>query len=103
MNVIAPKRTNRLAKVMPEISTWVRELRAAFGDDVLDDAIARGRRGEATFYAFENGHSFGTKAEGIHNSWKGEGLVDRHFCAGCNGSCIGTQARCSRAVAEGHK
>jgi hypothetical protein len=39
---------------MPEMATFVAELRAAFGDSV-DEAVSRGKNGEPTFYARENG------------------------------------------------
>jgi hypothetical protein len=39
---------------MPEMAAFVAELRAAFGDSV-DEAVSRGKNGEPTFYARENG------------------------------------------------
>ncbi|REE17745.1 hypothetical protein B0G71_0710 [Paraburkholderia sp. BL27I4N3] len=40
---------------MPEIAAFVAELRCAFGDATMDEAVARGRAGEPTFFASENG------------------------------------------------
>jgi hypothetical protein len=82
---------------MPEIAAFVTELRAAFGDATIDQAVARGRAGEPTFFAQENGRTVGTKATGSPNCWQVDDSVrDRHYCRGCNGSCIGTETRCSQ-------
>lgn len=56
---------------MPVITAWIDDLRAAFGADVIDgqirksmpgtpEQVARGERGQPTFYARENGHEVGT-------------------------------------------
>lgn len=37
----------------PEIAAFVTELRAAFGDATIDQAVARGKAGEPTFFAGE--------------------------------------------------
>ncbi|MEX3964845.1 hypothetical protein AB4Y42_21965 [Paraburkholderia sp. EG286B] len=82
---------------MPEIATFVAELRQAFGDASIDQAVARGKAGEPTFFARENGRTVGTKAAVAVNSWRVDGSVrDRHFCRGCDGSCIGSETRCSQ-------
>ncbi|CAB3795219.1 hypothetical protein LMG28614_04125 [Paraburkholderia ultramafica] len=82
---------------MPEIAAFVAELRDAFGDATIDEAVARGRAGGPTFFASENGRTVGTKAADAVNSWRVDDSVrDRHFCRGCNGSCIGTEIRCSQ-------
>ena len=47
---------------MPEIADFVRSLRDAFGDDVIDEAVRGGKSGEPSFYACENGRSAGTAA-----------------------------------------
>ena len=86
----------RLVESMPRISAWVANLRHAFGDDLMDDIIRRSREGEAVFYASENGLSFGTKSPDSENAWHGDGLDDRHFCAGCDGTCVGTGRKCQR-------
>jgi hypothetical protein len=80
---------------MPEIAAFVRSLRDAFGDDVIDRAISEGKSGEPSFYACENGRSVGTAApSGV--SWRvDESLRDRHFCPGCDGSCVAQGICCS--------
>ena len=81
---------------MPEIAKFVAELRAAFGD-TIDDAVARGRAGEETFFASENGRTVGTRAMDHYNVWVADDSVhDRYYCEGCDGSCVGTPTRCSQ-------
>jgi hypothetical protein len=71
-------------------------LKAAFGAQEIDLAIERGRNGEATFFACENGRSVGTSSTVTTNAWQVTGaLDDRYYCAGCDGSCTGTERRCS--------
>ncbi|QCP48287.1 hypothetical protein FAZ95_03245 [Trinickia violacea] len=85
---------------MPEIAAFVAELKAAFGDAVIDEAIRRGKAGEPTFYARENGRSVGTASTSEHNVWRvDKTLHDRHYCAGCDGACVGQDIQCSQ-VAE---
>ena len=55
---------------MPEMAAFVAELRAAFGDSV-DEAVSRGKSGEPTFYARENGRTVGTPPSDHYNVWKG--------------------------------
>ncbi|WP_244744705.1 hypothetical protein [Paraburkholderia terricola] len=82
---------------MPEIAAFVAELRDAFGDATIDEAVARGKAGEPTFFASENGRTVGTKAADALNGWLvNDSVRDRHFCRGCDGSCIGTEIRCSQ-------
>ncbi|SEJ16051.1 hypothetical protein SAMN05192539_1007109 [Paraburkholderia diazotrophica] len=45
---------------MPEIAAFVAVLKSAFGEREIDEAIRRGKAGEPTFYACENGRSVGT-------------------------------------------
>ncbi|MPW16883.1 hypothetical protein GCT13_08045 [Paraburkholderia sp. CNPSo 3157] len=45
---------------MPEIAAFVAALKSAFGEREIDEAIRRGKAGEPTFYACENGRSVGT-------------------------------------------
>ncbi|WP_336599795.1 hypothetical protein [Paraburkholderia bengalensis] len=80
---------------MPEVAEFVRTLREAFGDDVIDRAIKDGKSGEPSFYACENGRSVGTAApSGV--PWQiDESLRDRHFCSGCDGSCVAEGISCS--------
>ncbi|MFT4066680.1 hypothetical protein [Paraburkholderia sp.] len=80
---------------MPKVAAWVSSLREAFGGAVIDDAIRRGRAGEPTFFASENGRTVGTPAPATTNAWiVDRAVADRHFCAGCDGSCVGTGQRC---------
>jgi hypothetical protein len=99
MNAPDRMRRSRLAESMPDIAAWVSDLRKAFGDAQMDDVIVRGRQGEPVFYASENGHSVGTRLPIASNAWSGEGLSDRRYCNGCDGSCIGTDRRCGRPAA----
>jgi hypothetical protein len=81
---------------MPQVAAFVDGLRAAFGADEVDVMIARGLAGEPVFYAEEAGHAVGTLASAELGCWHGEGLHDRHYCAGCAGDCVGTERRCSQ-------
>jgi len=81
---------------MPEIAKFVAQLRAAFGE-TIDDAVARGKLGEDTFFASENGRTAGTRATGHYNVWVADDSVRaRYYCKGCDGSCVGTPSRCSQ-------
>ena len=81
---------------MPEIVDFVAKLREAFGDVTIDEAIARGKAGEPTFFAVENGRTVGTKSTDDFNRWTADETVrNRHYCEGCDGSCVGTLVRCS--------
>jgi len=60
---------DRRTHPMPEMAAFVAELRAAFGDSV-DEAVSRGKNGEPTFYARENGRTVGTPPADHHNAWK---------------------------------
>ena len=80
---------------MPEMAAFVAELRAVFGD-TIDEAVARGKAGEPTFFATENGRTVGTRPIDDFNKWVvDDSLRDRYFCAGCDGTCVGTGVRCS--------
>lgn len=80
---------------MPEIAAFVAEMKAAFGEPEIDEAICRSRAEEPTFYACENGRTVGTPAPTQANVWHVDGAVrDRHYCAGCDGSCVGTAKSC---------
>jgi hypothetical protein len=84
---------------MPEISAFVGSLREAFGADEINDLIRRGRAGEPVFFAAENGLEFGTRAPaGL--AWNTSDVESRHFCAGCNGECVGTGVRCSQRTSS---
>lgn len=46
---------------MPSIAHWVDDMREAFGKEMIDAQIRKGMKGQATFYASENGHEIGSK------------------------------------------
>lgn len=80
---------------MPEIAQFVADMKAAFGATEIDEAIRRGKAGEPTFYAHENGRTVGTPTPGYDIVWPVDrSLRDRHYCAGCDGSCVGTAKSC---------
>jgi hypothetical protein len=82
---------------MPEIAAFVSSLRDAFGDATIDEAIARGKAGEPTFFAREAGRTVGTQSIDDFNRWTADDSVnDRRYCKGCDGSCVGTAVRCSQ-------
>ncbi|CAE6807195.1 hypothetical protein [Paraburkholderia haematera] len=81
---------------MPEIAAFVAGMKSAFGEQEIDETIRRGRAGEPTFFASENGHSVGTARPVATNVWRVDGAVrDRHYCDGCDGSCVGGDVSCS--------
>ncbi|MGH8778181.1 hypothetical protein [Paraburkholderia sp.] len=81
---------------MPETAAFIARLKAAFGAVEIDASIQRGKAGEATFHAVENGHEAGT-ASAPANSWAvDDTLRNRHYCAGCDGRCVGTAKSCTR-------
>lgn len=81
---------------MPEFADFGVKLREAFGDAMIDEAVARGKAGEPIFFAKENGRTVGTKSVDDFNRWQVDDSVrNRHYCAGCDGSCVGTGLRCS--------
>jgi hypothetical protein len=82
---------------MPEVADFVAKLREAFGDATIDAAVARGKVGEPTFFARENGRTVGTKPIDDFNRWKADdSVLHRHYCKGCDGSCVGNGVRCSQ-------
>nr|WP_207958402.1 hypothetical protein [Caballeronia sp. SBC1] len=81
---------------MPEVAAFMERLRTAFGDEAIDEAARRGKPGEATFYARENGRAVGTASPTHENAWCVDADVqDRHYCPGCDGGCIGEGVRCA--------
>lgn len=44
---------------MPTVAGWIDDLRAAFGADMINEAIRNGMAGGTDFYACENGHEIG--------------------------------------------
>lgn len=82
---------------MPEIAGFIAQLKAAFGAQAIDAAIRRGKAGEPTFHAEENGHTVGTAGPAQESAWRVDGAVRaRHYCRGCDGSCVGTGTRCEQ-------
>lgn len=65
-----------LREAMPEIAEFIDCLREAFGKDMVNQQIRKGLKGEAVFYARENGIEIGTQ------STQGE-MVVYHPVTGC--------------------
>jgi hypothetical protein len=63
-------RFRKVGHPMPEIAAFMAKLRATFGDETIDDAVRRGKAGEATFYARENGRAVGTASPTHENAWR---------------------------------
>src|ERR1700744_1430044 len=81
---------------MPEVAAFMAKLRVAFGDTEIDDVIRRGKTGEATFYASENGRTVGTASLASENGWRVDADIrERHYCPGCDGGCVAEGVRCS--------
>ncbi|CAD6546740.1 hypothetical protein [Paraburkholderia metrosideri] len=80
---------------MPETAAFVAGMKLAFGEQEINEAMRRAEAGEPTFYACENGYSVGTAAPAATGAWRADRSVrDRHYCDGCDGSCIGTARSC---------
>jgi hypothetical protein len=89
-------RVRKVGHPMPEIAAFIAKLRSAFGDETIDDAVGRGKAGEAAFYARENGRTVGTASPPNANVWRvNSDIRDRHYCRGCEGGCIGEGVRCA--------
>ncbi|CAG9220288.1 conserved hypothetical protein [Paraburkholderia caribensis] len=54
---------------IPEIAAFVADLKSAFGEWEIDEAIRRGKAGEPTFYACENGRSVGTARPAVTHAF----------------------------------
>lgn len=94
-------RANRKPHPMPEIADFVSQVREAFGDRAIDEGVRRGKAGEPSFYACENGRAVGT-ATPSGPAWKvDDPLHDHRFCAGCSGDCVGQDVRCCSRRARG--
>jgi hypothetical protein len=88
-------RVRQAGHPMPEIAGFTAKLRAAFGDEVVDEALRRGKAGEPTFYASENGHTVGTASSATGNVWRVDNAVrNRRYCSGCEGGCVGLGVGC---------
>ncbi|WP_418939814.1 hypothetical protein [Paraburkholderia bryophila] len=71
---------------MAEIAALVADMKSAFGEQEIDDAIRRGRPREPTFFVCENGRSVGTASPAEADVWRVDGAVrGRHYC---DGSCV---------------
>lgn len=58
------KGKGRMRQAMPTVAGWIDELRAVFGADQVEPAIAQGMRGEPNrFWAREKGIEVGTPFE----------------------------------------
>jgi hypothetical protein len=79
---------------MPVIRAFVDAVRDAFGAEEINAIVRRGRAGEPVFFACENGMEFGTRLP-AGRTWNAVAVGDRHFCKGCNGSCVESGLRCS--------
>ena len=88
-------RVSNLGHPMPEIAGFTAELRSAFGDDAVDEALRRPKAGEPTFYARENGRTVGTASPATGNIWGvDDALRDRRYYSGCDGECVGLGVGC---------
>ncbi len=95
------KKRGSLREEMLVVTRWIDEMRAAFGADTIDQAIRSGVGGEPTFYARENGRELGVKCPPS----RFDGLprissLDRGWCRGCHGECVGTARECERSPAS---
>ncbi|CAE6726939.1 hypothetical protein R69927_01040 [Paraburkholderia domus] len=80
---------------MPEMAAFIEKLRSVFGNESVDDALRRGKAGEPTFYACENGHAVGTASLANDNVWRvSADIRDRQYCTGCDGGCVGQGVGC---------
>jgi hypothetical protein len=88
-------RVRNVGHPMPEIAGFTAKLRSAFGDEVVDEAVRRGKAGEPTFYASENGRTVGTASPVTDDIWRVDDAVrDRRYCSGCDGGCVGLGVDC---------
>lgn len=80
---------------MPEIAAFVADLKAVFGEQEINEAIRRGKAGEPTFFACEDGRAVGTASPVAENAWRvTDDIRDRQYCDGCDGRCIGQGVGC---------
>ncbi len=71
----------------------------AFGDECVEDAARRGKAGEPTLYACENGRTVGTASPTLENVWcVNADIRDRHNCPGCDGGCVGQGIGCKQSL-----
>lgn len=55
--------TQSLRTEMPSTAAFIDAMRDAFGAESINQSIKAGMNGQPTFYASENGHEVGTKAQ----------------------------------------
>ncbi|MGF6774909.1 hypothetical protein P3T21_000096 [Paraburkholderia sp. GAS334] len=97
-------RVRKVGHPMPETVAFVAKLRSAFGDEVIDEAVRRGKAGEPFFYACENGHAVGTATPSGDSAWQvDDSIHDRHYCDGCEGECVGQGVCCRDWLKRGKK
>ncbi|NYH26046.1 hypothetical protein [Paraburkholderia bryophila] len=60
---------------MTEIAAFVADVKSAFGEHDVDETVRRGRAGEPTFFACENGRSVGTASSVGKDAWRVDGAV----------------------------
>jgi hypothetical protein len=88
-------RVRHVGYPIPEIAGFTAKLRAAIGDEAVDKALKRGKAGEPTFYASENGRAVGTASSATGNIWHVDGAIrDQRYCRGCDGGCVGLGKAC---------
>ncbi|MFB9128563.1 hypothetical protein E2553_24885 [Paraburkholderia dipogonis] len=81
---------------MPEMAAFMANMRDAFGDACVDDAVRRGKADEPTFYVCENGRTIGTASPTQENVWRvNADIRDRHNCPGSDGGCVGQGVGCT--------
>ncbi|MFM0166858.1 hypothetical protein PQR39_41350, partial [Paraburkholderia sediminicola] len=79
---------NPVSHPMPEIAAFVADMKSAFGEQEIDEAIRRGKAGEPTFFACEDGRAVGTASPVTENAWRvTDDIRDRQYCDGCDGGC----------------
>ncbi len=57
-----------MRQAMPQVASWIDDLRNAFGSDAVEHGIKRGMGGEPNqFHAQEAGHELGTPFEPVRH------------------------------------
>jgi hypothetical protein len=71
------------------MAMFMAKMRAAFGDESVDDAVPRGKAVEAALYACEKGRTVRTAGPVSQNVWRvNADIRSRHYCLGFNGGCV---------------
>ena len=89
-----------LREEMPEVARFIDLLRDVFGRAAVDPSLSRGLGGEPVFFAVEAGRRIGRvpEDEGVEQRmslWHADRMRDRYYCEGCDGSCVGSERRCT--------